>query len=197
MIPLDLEAAVHHDINLTTTPQEAFDFFSGNDALLREFLGAERVECLGDGVYRVQLNPHGAFGWRVQPRFDVKFIDHPPDRIEMRSLQASLLAGSSPTTRFDAGFRGNAHFLPAPVGCRVACAATMQVTIGVPDWIHLLLPPAALAHLGNGVMRTAMHSLAVRLGPLLERGLAARLAAGFGGKQKKGAGEEPAPRATA
>lgn len=175
MIPLDLEASIEHDIHLTASPQEAFDFFSGNDSLLREFLGAERVESVGDGVYRVQLNPHGAFGWRVQPRFDVKFIDHPPDRIEMRSLSASLLPGASSTGRFDAGFRGFAEFLPAPGGCRVACEAVMQVTIGIPDWVRLLMPPGALAQLGNGIIRAAMHTLAVRLGPLLEKGLAARL----------------------
>lgn len=177
MIPLDLEASVDHEIRLSVTAAEAFQFFSGNDSLLREFLGAERVERLGSGIYRVQLNPHGAFGWKVQPRFDVQFTDHPPDRIEMRSLEASLLPGSAATSRFDAGFRGFAEFLPAPTGCRVVCEAAMQVTLGVPDWVRLVVPPATLAHVGNGIMRTAMHSLAVRLGPLLERGLATQLAA--------------------
>ncbi|MEB3283827.1 MAG: DUF1997 domain-containing protein [Candidatus Sericytochromatia bacterium] len=175
MIPLDLEATVRHDIRLPVSPGEAFEYFSGNDDLLREFLGAERVESLGQGCFRVRLNPHGAFGWRIQPCFDVKFVDYPPDRIEMRSLEASLMSGSANTTRFDAGFCGTAHFRQDPRGCCVSCEASMQVTIGIPDWVRMLMPPGALAQFGNGMIRAAMQGLAARLGPLLERGIAASL----------------------
>ncbi|MEB3197100.1 MAG: DUF1997 domain-containing protein [Candidatus Sericytochromatia bacterium] len=172
MIPIEMEAHVQHEIALPCSPEVAFRYFADNDDLLRDFLGRDRVERLTCGAYRVSLAPHGALGFSLSPRFDVAFQNHPPDRIAMHSQEAVLLDASHHGSQFDAGFTGEAQFLPASQGCVVACQASMRVSLGIPAWAALLIPPQALQRAGSGIMKTAMHALAGRLGPLLRRGLA-------------------------
>jgi hypothetical protein len=171
--PVLLRARVTHDIRLACSAEEAFGYFAGNDALLREFLGQDRVERLADGAYRVALNPHGALGVTLRPSFDVAFEDFPPDRVVMRSLAARLLDGSvHRPDDFEAGFVGEASFAAEGVGCRLACAASMHASFGLPGWLAPMAP--AFETVASGLMQAAMHALAARLGPLLERGITRR-----------------------
>jgi hypothetical protein len=153
---------------LSHPPDVAFRYFARNEGLLKQFLGEDRVEPLGDGVYRVRLNPHGALGLTLQPSFDVAFIEHPPDRVEMKSLRASLVESSHDDAGFEAHFEGEARFTPAPAGTAMACSARMQVNLTLP---HVLawMPAAPLEALGNGLIHTAMSALAHRLVPLMQR----------------------------
>ncbi|MEB3330153.1 MAG: DUF1997 domain-containing protein [Candidatus Sericytochromatia bacterium] len=168
-----LRARVAHDIRLACSPTEAFAYFAGNDALLREFLGQDRVERLSAGTYRVALNPHGALGLSLRPSFDVAFEDLPPDRIVMRSLAARLLEGSDHRPDdFEAGFEGQARFVAEGDGCRVACAASMHASFGLPLWLAPTAP--AFEAVAGSLMQAAMAALAARLGPLLDRGIALR-----------------------
>ncbi|MEB3221484.1 MAG: DUF1997 domain-containing protein [Candidatus Sericytochromatia bacterium] len=175
MTPVTLRARVSHDVRLACPAEEAFAFFAGNDALLREFLGEDRVERLPDGAYRVALSPHAALGVSLRPSFDVAFVDHPPDRVVMRSLAARLLEGSAHRPAdFDAGFEGEAHFVPEGPGCVVVCRAVMRASFGLPAWLAPVVPVAAFEAVASGLMQAAMLALAGRLGPLLERGIARR-----------------------
>lgn len=168
-----LEARIEHEIRLACGADEAFAYFARNDELLREFLGRDHVERLADGTYRVAVHPPGALGVSLRPCFDVAFLDHPPDRIEMRSLRATLHEGSPHRPDdFDAAFDGEALFRPTAQGCAVACTAHVRVTFGLPGWIAPLVPVPVFESVANGLVRTGMLALATRLGPLLERGIA-------------------------
>lgn len=151
--------------------ETAYRYFAGNEELLRSFLGQDRVEFLGDGVYRVRLNPHGALGLTLRPTFDVQFIEHPPDRVEMRSLRASLAESTHADAGFDATFTGEARFEPAAEGCTLVCWAEMQVDLALP-FMLAWMPAPPLEALGNGIIHAAMSGLASQLGPVLNRGIA-------------------------
>lgn len=152
-------------------PDLAFRYFAHNEDLLKQFLGRDRVEALGDGVYRVRLNRHGALGLTLQPSFDVAFIEHPPDRVEMKSLRASLVESSHGDAGFEATFEGEAHFAPCPAGTAMACTAAMQVALTLPA-VLAWMPAAPLEAMGNGLIQSAMGALACRLVPIMERDIA-------------------------
>jgi len=152
-------------------PDVAFRYFARNEDLLKQFLGEDRVEHLGDGVYRVRLNPHGAMGLTLQPSFDVAFIEHPPDRVEMKSLRASLVDSSHADAGFEARFNGEALFKPVAAGTALACSAHMAVALELPAFLAWM-PTAPLEALGNGLISSAMGALAHRLVPLMQRDLA-------------------------
>lgn len=151
-------------------PETAFSFFAQNEELLRQFLGEDRVELLGDGVYRVRLNPHGALGLTLRPTFDVQFIEHPPGRVEMKSLRASLAESTHLDAGFDARFTGEATFHPHPAGSRMDCWAEMAVDLTLPAALAWM-PAPPLEAVGNGIIHTAMHTLAGRLAPVLQHGI--------------------------
>jgi hypothetical protein len=149
-------------------PDVAFRYFARNEDLLKQFLGQDRVEALGDGVYRVQLNPHGALGLTLQPSFDVAFIEHPPDRVEMKSLRASLVDASHQDAGFEATFAGEALFTPVPAGTGLSCSSRMQVALSLPGFLAWM-PAGPLEALGNSLIHTAMSALSHRLVPLMQR----------------------------
>ena len=165
---LDLGGHTAQAFVLEQPPELAYRYFANNEALLKQFLGEDRVAYLGDGVYRVALNPHGALGLTLRPSFDVAFIEHPPDRVEMRSLRAQLLEASHLDAVFEARFEGEARFEPHPHGTRVACWAHMHVTIGLPP-AFTWMPTRPLQALGNGIIQAAMGTLAKQLVPIMQR----------------------------
>lgn len=156
--------------------EQAFAHFRGNEALLRELLGHDRVSVLRPDVYRVLLNPKGAMGLMLRPSFDVAFEAEAPGRILMRCLDARLDEATHPISGFEAGFSGEALFSPlAAGGAWVACQAQMHVAFDLPPpfaW----MPQAPLEALGEGVLRAAMGALAGRL-PRILAGSMARAAA--------------------
>ena len=170
MTTLRLGGRTEQRIALPYPPEVAFRYFAQNEELLRQFLGEDRVEGLGGGVYRVRLNPHGALGLTLRPTFDVQFIEHEPDRVEMTSLRASLAETTHLDAGFDARFTGEARFQPAPGGCRMDCWAEMAVELALPGALAWM-PAAPLEAVGNGIIHTAMSTLASRLAPVLQHGI--------------------------
>lgn len=168
MSELHLHGHVEQAFKVDQPPEVAFRYFARNEDLLRQFLGHDRVECLEDGVYRVKLNPHGALGLTLRPTFDVKFTEFPPDRVEMRSLRASLLETSHEDAGFEAHFEGEARFAPDGAGTWIVCWAKMRVALGVPGFLAWM-PTGPLETLGNSVIHPAMAALAHRLVPLMQR----------------------------
>jgi Protein of unknown function (DUF1997) len=173
---VNLHGRVEQRFQLEHPPGIAFRYFARNEDLLKQFLGADRVENLENGVYRVKLNPHGAMGLTIQPSFDVQFIEHAPNRVEMKSLGARLVQSSHDDAGFKAHFEGEALFLPDPVGCRVNCWARMRVELALPGFLAWM-PPAPLEAIGNGIIAPAMQALAMRLVPLMQRDIARWVAA--------------------
>lgn len=166
---LQLGGRVEQAFGLPYPPEVAFRYFARNDDLLKQFLGEDRVECLEDGVYRVKLNPHGALGLTLQPSFDVAFIEHPPDRVEMKSLRATLVESSHGDAGFEARFEGEARFLPDEAGgTEVTCQAAMHVELELPAFFAWM-PVAPLEALGNSLIQAAMQGLSGRLVPLMQR----------------------------
>jgi hypothetical protein len=159
---------VEQSFPLEQPPAVAFRYFAQNEELLKQFLGGDRVQALGNGVYRVKLNPHGALGLTLQPSFDVQFTEHAPNRVEMRSLGARLVEASHDDTGFQADFEGEALFLNDPVGCRVNCWARMRVDLALPAFLAWM-PVGPLEAIGNGIIGPAMQALAQRLVPLMQR----------------------------
>lgn len=168
MTTLRLGGRTEQQILVDHPPELAFRYFAQNEELLRQFLGHDRVEGLGDGVYRVRLNPHGALGLTLRPTFDVQFVEHPPDRVEMRSLRASLAETTHDDAGFDARFTGEARFGPHPRGCRIDCWSEMAVDLTLPAMLAWM-PAPPLEAIGNGIIQTAMHTLAGRLAPVLQQ----------------------------
>lgn len=179
MASLNLAGHVVQELTLPDPPDVAFRYFAKNEDLLKQFLGQDRVEPLEDGVYRVRLNPHGALGLTVQPSFDVAFIEHPPDRVEMRSLRATLLETSHDDAGFDAHFDGEARFLASDSGTRVICGAHMRVTLGLPAFLAWM-PTGPLEAIGNGIIQAAMQGLSLRLVPIMQRDIRRWVASGSG-----------------
>jgi hypothetical protein len=104
----------------------------------------------------------------LQPSFDVKFTEHPPDRVEMKSVGARLVEASHDDAGFQADFEGEARFVPDPAGCRVTCWSTMAVALEMPAFLAWM-PTGALEAIGNGIIGPAMHTLAQGLVPLMQR----------------------------
>ncbi|MDB5096745.1 MAG: hypothetical protein JWM80_1166 [Cyanobacteria bacterium RYN_339] len=171
MTVLHLGGRTAIDFALPYPPEVAFRYFARNEGLLKQFLGEDRVDNLGDGVYRVRLNPHGALGLTLQPSFDVAFIEHPPDRVEMKSLRASLVEASHDDTGFEARFEGEANFKQVPEGTLLRCSSRMDVALTLPGFLAWM-PAAPLEALGNGLIQTAMGALSHRLVPLMQRDIA-------------------------
>ena len=168
MSVLNLHGRVEQRFAVEYAPAIAFRYFAGNEDLLKQFLGEDRVEYLGDGTYRVKLNPQGALGLTIQPSFDVQFVEHPYNRVEMRSLGARLVEASHQDAGFQAGFNGEALFYEHPVGCEVHCWARMHVELALPA-VLAWMPPAPLEAIGNGIIGPAMQALAQRLVPIMQR----------------------------
>lgn len=168
MSVIRLSGRVEEPFTLEVAPESAFRYFAKNEELLKQFLGADRVERLDDGVYRVMLNPHGAMGLTIQPTFDVAFIEHPPNRVEMKSLGARLVHTTHDDTGFDARFTGEALFEPHVAGTLVRCWAKMEVELTLPGFLAWM-PTAPLEAIGNGIIEPAMSTLARRLVPLMRR----------------------------
>jgi hypothetical protein len=165
---LHLKGYVEQPFTVDYPPHLAFAYFAKNEDLLRKFLGEDRVEVIDDGVYRVKLNPHGAMGLTLQPTFDVQFIEHPPHRVEMKSLRASLLEVSHGDAGFDAKFTGEAHFAEAGPGTFITCWSQMEVKLGLPGFLSWA-PVELLATVGNGIIQPAMAALAWRLVPIMQK----------------------------
>lgn len=167
-----LDAQVARSFRLPHPPDLAYQHFQGNEALLRELLGQDRVSLLGPNTYRVALRPKGAMGLMLRPSFDVAFEAHPPNRIVMRCLGARLDEATHPISGFEAGFCGETTFSPhAEGGAWVHCQADMNVAFDLPPpfaW----MPPGPLEALGESVLRAAMGALAGRLPRLLAASLA-------------------------
>lgn len=168
MSSLNLHGRVEQSFTLEQPPEIAFRYFARNEDLLRQFLGQDRVQTLEDGVYRVKLNPHGALGLTLQPSFDVQFTEHPPNRVEMKSLGARLVESSHDDAGFQAHFDGEALFMHEGAGCRVNCWARMRVELALPAFLAWM-PVGGLEAIGNGIIGPAMHALAQRLVPLMQR----------------------------
>lgn len=168
MSTLQLGGKVNQTFDLPDAPEVAYRYFANNEELLKQFLGQDRVAQLEYGVYRVKLNPHGALGLTLQPSFDVAFIEHPPDRVEMKSLRASLVESSHGDAGFDAHFEGEALFSPSGDGTRVACAASMQVRLTLPA-VLAWMPARPLEAIGNGIIQAAMQTLSLQLVPIMQR----------------------------
>jgi hypothetical protein len=149
-------------------PDVAFQYFARNEELLAQFLGPDRVEQLDDGVYRVKLNPHGALGLSLQPSFDVAFIEHAPNRVEMKSLRASLVESSHGDAGFDARFEGEAVFTESGDGTQVNCWASMSVSLTLPS-VLAWMPKTPLEAIGNGIVQAAMQALSLRLVSIMQR----------------------------
>ena len=168
MSVLHLHGRVEQRFQLEQPPVAAFRYFARNENLLKQFLGGDRVENLGGGIYRVQLNPHGALGLTLQPSFDVQFIEHAPNRVEMKSLGARLVNSSHGDAGFKAQFNGEALFVHDPAGCRVNCWARMRVELALPSFFAWM-PPGPLEAIGNGIITPAMQALAMRLVPIMQK----------------------------
>jgi hypothetical protein len=168
MKQLALQGAVQQAFELAYPPAVAFSYFAQNEDLLKKFLGHEHVEKIAPSTYRIRLNRHGALGLSLQPVFDVAFIECPPDKVEMRSVDAQLLQASHEVPGFEAHFEGQALFEPEPFGTRVVCQARMKVSFALPTFFEWM-PVGPLEAVGNGVIHPAMKALALRLVPLMQK----------------------------
>jgi hypothetical protein len=165
---LNLHGRVEQRFAVDYEPAIAFRYFAGNEDLLKKFLGDDRVTYLGEGTYRVKLNAMGAMGLTLQPSFDVQFIEFPHTRVEMKSLGARLVEASHDDAGFQAGFEGEALFAEHPQGCEVTCWARMHVELALPA-VLAWMPLQPLEAIGNGIIGPAMHALAQRLVPIMQR----------------------------
>ena len=165
---LALSGRVSQAFPVAHPPEIVFRYFAGNEHLLKEFLGPDRVERLAEGTFRIKLNPHGALGLTLRPTVDVRFVEHPPDRVEMRSVGARLLESSHEDAGFAARFEGEARFEAAPEGTMVFCRAEMHVSLALPG-VFSWMPAAPLEAIGNGVIHAALKGLALRLVPVMQR----------------------------
>lgn len=168
MSELTLACEHRHAFFLECEPELSYRYFAGNEALLKRFLGPERVSVLPDGAYRIALKPHGALGLKLRPVVEVEFIEEPFERVRMSSRRCELAETSHAGTGLDAHFGGEARFESEGAGARVHCQVRFDAAIRLPaafDW----MPRAALQPIAESIVHAAMSALAHRLAVILQR----------------------------
>jgi hypothetical protein len=156
---------------LNATAESAYAYLAANEALLKRFLGPDRVTVIADGCYRIQMKRFRILGFSFKPGFDVLFEQHPPDRITMRSLGCQLTEQSHGDLGFEAGFEGDARFRPDGDACVLGSVIDAQVRLTTPqalDW----LPASLVQPIANGLLQATLEALSLRLIPMMRTDLA-------------------------
>lgn len=163
---LELEGFTQRSTLLPASPEEVARYFSGNDALLTQLVGSDRVTRLEPQRYHVSVGRFEALGLVVDPHFEVVFEDL-PGLTRMDSTSCRIVTSEQLDLDMAAGFSGEARFDPHPDGCLLTSWSAARVEIRRLPVLLRSLPPALVQSVGNTVIRKAMEAMSARFVPLI------------------------------
>lgn len=163
---IELEGYTQRSIVLNAAPEEVARYFSGNEGLLRQLVGPERVERLAHQRYRVSVGRFEVLGLVIDPHFDVAFEDL-PGLTRMTSTSCRVITSEHLDLELAAGFSGEARFDPHPEGCLLTSWSAARVDVLRLPGILSHLPPGLVQRIGNAVIHKALDATSARFVPLI------------------------------
>jgi hypothetical protein len=163
---IQLEGFTQRSTVLAASPEEVARYFSGNESLLKQLVGSDRVERLAHQRYRVSVGRFEALGLVIDPHFEVVFEDL-PSLTRMESTSCRVVTSDHLDLELAAGFSGEAHFEAHPEGCLLTSWSAARVElIRLPSLLRGL-PPGMIQKIGNAVIHKALEATSARFVPLL------------------------------
>lgn len=163
---LELEGFTERSTVLPASPEEVARYFSGNETLLKQLVGSERVQRLAPQRYQVSVGRFEALGLVVDPHFEVVFEDL-PGLTRMNSAACRIVTSNHLDLELAAGFSGEARFEPHPEGCLLTSwSATRVEFLRLPSLLRGM-PPSLVQRVGNAVIAKALEAMSARFVPLI------------------------------
>lgn len=169
---IELEGFTQRSTVLPASPEEVARYFSGNESLLKQLVGAERVTRLTPSMggahhrYLVSVGRLEVLGLVVNPHFEVVFEDS-PSLTRMESTSCRVVSSEHLELELAAGFTGEARFDPHPEGCLLTSwSATRVELLRLPALLRGI-PPALVQRVGNAVIHKALDAMSARFVPLI------------------------------
>ena len=165
---IELEGYTQRSTVLAATPDEVARYFSGNETLLKQLVGAERVERLAHQRYRVSVGRFEALGLIVDPHFEVDFTDL-PGVTRMESTSCRVVTSQALDLDLSAGFSGEARFEAHADGCLLTSWSAARVQLLRLPGILRSIPPGMIQSVGNAVIHKALDATSARFVPLIRQ----------------------------
>lgn len=163
---IDLEGYTQRSILLDASPEEVARYFSANEDLLKQLVGADRVTRLAHQRYHVAVGRFEALGLVVDPHFEVVFTDL-PGLTRMESTSCRIVTSEQLDLDLAAGFSGEASFAPHPEGCMLTSWSAAKVEIIRLPALLRGLPPTLIRRVGSAVIEKALDAMSARFVPLI------------------------------
>jgi hypothetical protein len=161
-----LEGFTQRSILLHASPEEVARYFSANEDLLKQLVGADRVTRLAPQRYHVSVGRFEALGLVVDPHFEVVFTDL-PGVTRMESTSCRIVTSEHLDLSLAAGFSGEAAFEPHPDGCLLTSWSAAKVDLLRLPTLLRGLPPALVRKIGCTVIEKALEAMSARFVPLI------------------------------
>ncbi|MNK45609.1 hypothetical protein D3C87_643740 [compost metagenome] len=161
-----LEGYTQRSTVLAASPEEVARYFSGNELLLKQLVGADRVERLAHQRYLVSVGRFEALGLVIDPHFEVEFTDH-PGLTRMESTSCRVVTSESLDFELAAGFSGEARFDAHPDGCLLTSWSAARVDLLRLPGLLRTIPAAMIQSVGNAVIHKALDATSARFVPLI------------------------------
>ncbi len=163
---LELEGFTQRSTVLPASPEEVSRYFSGNDLLLKQLVGAERVSRIAPQRFLVSVGRFEALGIVIDPHFEVVFEDL-PGLTRMDSASCRVVTSENLELELSAGFSGEARFEPHPDGCLLTSWSAARVEIlSLPPLLRGL-PRNMIQSVGSTVINKALEAMSARFVPLI------------------------------
>lgn len=163
---IELEGFTQRSTVLAASPEEVARYFSGNELLLKQLVGADRVDRLAHQRYLVSVGRFEALGLVIDPHFEVIFEDL-PGVTRMDSTSCRVVTSEHLDLELAAGFSGEARFDPHPDGCLLTSWSAARVQLIRLPGLLRGLPAGMIQKVGNAVILKALEATSSRFVPLI------------------------------
>ena len=163
---IELEGYTQRSILLAASPEEVARYFSGNELLLKQLVGAEHVERLAPQRYLVSVGRIEVLGLVIDPHFEVAFEDL-PGLTRMESTSCRVVTSEHLDLELAAGFSGEARFDAHSEGCLLTSWSAARVDLLRLPGILRGLPAGMIQRVGNAVIHKALDATSARFVPLI------------------------------
>lgn len=163
---IQLEGFTERSTILAADPDDVARYFSGNELLLKQLVGAERVERLAHQRYLVSVGRFEALGLVIDPHFEVVFTDL-PGVTRMDSTSCRVVTSETIDLELAAGFSGEARFDPHEDGCLLTSWSAVRVDLLRLPGLLRSVPAGMVQSIGNAVIHKALEATSSRFVPLI------------------------------
>lgn len=163
---IELEGYTQRSTVLAASPEEVARYFSGNEFLLEQLVGKERVRRVAPQRYQVSVGRFEALGLVVDPHFEVVFEDL-PGVTRMESTSCRVVTSEQIDLELAAGFSGEARFDAHADGCLLTSWSAARVQIIRLPGLFQGLPASLIQKVGDAVIHKALDATSARFVPLI------------------------------